>query len=173
VDHQSRLLCLAHLKNGETPAKAAEKVGLSYATALKLRKQLHEAESSDAILELFDLPEAALEILLNAVTNELTPAIEAFGVGELVEEQVHELSMSVAGGKLLDQQMQAAAIALTDKIAQVAVIANNAETVLILAKSLSELHVSFFGAGGGISRGGSSNELGLPAPGSFERHLRS
>jgi len=170
MDHQTRLLCLAHLKNGKTPNEAAAEVDISYASALKLRKQLHEAETNDTVLKLFDLPETALEILLDSVTNELTPAIEAFGIGELVEDEVHELSKSVAGGKLLDREMQTAATALAQKIAQVALLANNAETVLTLAKSLAELQTSFFGPGGSSS---ANSPLGLPSPGAFERHLRS
>ena len=174
MDRQIKLLALAHLKNGLTPTEVSniESLDLTYARALKLKKQLYEAEQTDTILKLFELQETALEMLLESVKKDLTPAIEAFGIGELVEDEVHELSKSVAGGKLLNQDLQQAASALAQKITQVAIVANNAETVLSLAKSLSELQTAFFGPGA-HGAGAASGAPGLPAPGAFERHLRS
>ncbi len=165
MDEQVRLLTLAHLKNGKKPADAAELTGVTYAAALKLRKELHAAEERDRILELFKLNEAALEILLESVRKQLMPAIEAFGVGELVEKEITELTESIKGGKLLNQNFQDSARALSNKITQAALTSNNAETILSLAKALCELQRAFFGSDNG---GGSAN---LPAT-SFEQHLR-
>ena len=169
MDQQTKLLALAHLKNGLTATEVSnlEELDITYARTLKLKKQLHEAERTDSILGLFELNEAALEILLDSVKANLTPAIEAFGIGELVDEEVKELSKSINGGKLLDREMQFAATAIAKKIAQTAVISNNAETVLALAKALSELQIAFFG------NGAHSSPIALPGAGSFERHLRN
>ena len=75
MDEQTRLLTLAHLKNGKKPADAAEITGITYASALKLRKELHAAEEKNVIQELFNLSDASLEILLESVRKQLKPAI--------------------------------------------------------------------------------------------------
>ena len=164
MDEQVRLLTLAHLKNGMKPADAAELMGISYAATLKLRKELHAAEEKDKILSLFKLDKAALEILLESVTKQLTPAIEAFGIGELVENEVKDLSDRVDGGSLLNQELQEAGSALANKIKLTATVATSADTVLSLAKALCELQNAFCGQTGSIGA--------LPAT-SFEKHLRN
>jgi len=164
MDEQVRLLTLAHLKNGMKPADAGELMGISYAACLKLRKELLAAEQKDKILQLFQLDKAALAILLESVTKQLTPAIEAFGIGELVEEEVKDLSDRVDGGSLLNQELQSAGSALANKIKQAATISNSADTVLSLAKALCELQRAFYGDGQGAGA--------LPAT-SFEKHLRN
>lgn len=163
MDEQVRLLSLAHLKNGMKPADAAELMGISYAAMLKLRKELHAAEEKDKILSLFKLDEAALSILLESVTKQLTPAIEAFGIGELVEEEVSDLSDRIDGGSLLNQELQEAGSALANKIKITATVATSADTVLSLAKALCELQRAFMG---------DSSVGALPAT-SFEKHLRN
>lgn len=163
MDEQARLLTLAHLKNGMKPADAAELMGISYAATLKLRKELLAAEEKDKILSLFKLDKAALGILLESVTKQLTPAIEAFGIGELVHDEVQDLTERIDGGSLLNQELQRAGSALANKITQTATVATSAETVLSLAKALCELQRAFMG---------DSGVGALPAT-SFERHLRN
>jgi len=160
MDEQTRLLALAHLRNGTKPADVAELMGISYGAALKLRKELHAAEQNDRILELFKLDEAALEILLKSVTQQLTPAIEAFGIGELVEEEVHKLASGINGASLLSEELQDAARALTKKITTAAVIATNSDTIFQLSKALVELQGAF-----------KSSDISSLAQTSFEKHL--
>ena len=164
MDEQTRLLTLAHLKNGMKPADAADVMGISYAATLKLRKELLAAEEKDKILSLFKLDKAALEILLESVTKQLIPAIEAFNIGEAVEGEVQDLTDRIDGGSLLNQELQSAGSALANKIKLTATVANNADTVLALAKALCELQRAFMGETGGVGA--------LPAT-SFERHLRN
>lgn len=161
MDEQVRLLALAHLKNNTTPADTAEIMGISYVSALKLRKELFAAEKHDTILELFKLNKAALNILLESVTKQLTPAIEAFNIGELVESEVRDLAKSINGAQILNIELQAAALALTNKITQVAIIANNADTLLNLAKAICELQAVF-----------KISNPDMPVIGSFERYLK-
>ena len=164
MDEQTRLLTLAHLKNGKKPADAAELTGITYASALKLRKELHAAEERNRILELFKLDEAALDILLESVRKQLMPAIEAFGIGELVEEEIKDLTKGIDGGKLLNQEFQASARTLANKITSAAITANNSDTILQLAEALCKLQNAFFG-----QEANPSNHL--PAT-SFEQHLK-
>ena len=164
MDEQTRLLALAHLKNGMKPADTAELMGISYAATLKLRKELLAAEERDKILDLFDLDKAALGILLESVSKQLRPAIEAFDIGKAVEGEVQDLSERIDGGSLLNQELQQAGSALANKITAVATVATSADTIMSLAKALCELQNAFNGKSGGIGA--------LPAT-SFEKHLRN
>lgn len=163
MDEQVRLLTLAHLKNGMKPADAGELMGISYAASLKLKKELIAAEERGKILQLFQLDKAALGILLDSVTKQLTPAIEAFNIGELVENEVHDLSDRIDGGSMLNQELQEAGSALARKITVTAAVATSADTILSLAKALCELQNAFTG---------DSGVGALPAT-SFEKHLRN
>lgn len=163
MDEQTRLLTLAHLKNGMKPADAGELMGISYAACLKLRKELKAAEEKGKILQLFALDRAALEILLESITKQLIPAIDAFDIGELVESEVHNLSDRIDSGSMLNQELQSAGSALANKIRTAGTISNSADTILALSKALCELQRAFNGDTGGIGA--------LPAT-SFEKHLR-
>lgn len=165
MDEQTRLLALAHLKNDTKPADVADIVGISYASALKLKKELHAAEQRSTVLQLFKLDKAALNILLESVKKQLTPAIEAFDVGELVNEEVDKITNGVDGGKLLNQEFQDSASAIANKITTAALTASNAETILLLSKALCELQRAFFGNDSGP-------QSNLPIS-SFEQHLRN
>jgi hypothetical protein len=165
MDEQTRLLTLAHLKNGSKPADAAELTGISYASALKLKKELHAAEERNSILQLFKLDKASLEILLDGVKKQLIPAIEAFDMEEEVNGEVQKLTNGIDGGKLLNQEFQDSASAIANKITITAMAANNAETILLLSKALCELQRAFFG-------GDSAPASGLPIS-SFEQHLKN
>lgn len=166
MDEQTRLLALAHLKNGKKPVDTADIMGISYAACLKLRKELLAAEKRDKILELFDLDKAALGILLESVSKQLQPAIEAFNIGEAVEGEVQDLSKRIDGGSLLNQELQQAGSALANKITSVATVATSADTIITLAKALCELQTAFYG-------NSNNNSVGaLPAT-SFEKHLRN
>ena len=93
------------------------------------------------------------------------PAIEAFGIGELVEGEIKNLTESIDGGKLLDQELQLTAKTLTNKITTIVLTTNNAETILLLAKALCELQTAFF------SSASIPVTSHLPAT-SFEQHLK-
>lgn len=166
LDEQTKLLTLAHLKNGKSPSDAAEITGVSYATALKLRRELHAAEERNTVLQLFKLDEAALNILLESVQKQLKPAIEAFGVGEIVESEVEHISKGVNGAKLLSEEFQDAARAISLKITTAATTSNNAETILSLSKALCELQRAFFSS----DAGGTAGNIPLS---SFEQHLKN
>jgi len=168
MDQQTKLLCLAHLKNGEKPADAAEFAGISYAAALKLKKELHAAEERGKILELFDIDKASLEILLEGVKKQMVPAIDAFDIGEEVEEAVHGLAESASGGNILNTQLQDSASAIAKKITTVAMAANNADTLLSLSKALCEIQRAFFAN----EIGGANGAAGIPLS-SFEQHLKN
>ena len=102
---------------------------------------------------------------MNSVEKQLTPAIEAFGIGDLVTQEVSNLTNGIEGGKLLNEEFQESARAISSKITTVALTATNAETILSLSKALCELQKAFFGSD-------MNNSAHLPAT-SFEQHLRN
>lgn len=160
MDEQTRLLALARFKHDASATDVSNELGITYARALKLRKELKEAEENDAIRELFNLPEDALAILLEAVKDNVAPAIEAFALEGELEEAVEDITKGVQGAKLLDTALQDAAKALANKIQVAAATANNTETLLNLAKALAELNNSFFGSSSSATQG----VPGLPSP---------
>ena len=161
MDEQVRLLSLAHLHNGKTPTETSELMDISYASALKLKKALLVAEKDGKIEHLFKLDEAALNILLDGVRKQLVPAIDAFGIGKLVDEEVDELTKGINGAKLLSIELQGAASTLVTKITTVAVTATNADTIVSLSEALCKLQIAF--------KTTDINPLQIT---SFERHLR-
>ena len=70
----------------------------------------------------------------------------------------------------LQTELQGTAVTISNKIRQAAVIANNPDTVLTLAKALCEIQESFFGAGG--AHAGSHGSLGEMSVDEFERYLK-
>jgi len=165
IDAQTRLLALAHLKNGKKPADTADITGITYAAALKLKKELHAAEEKNATLELFQLNDVALGILLESVKQQLMPAIDAFNVAEQVDKEVQTLTNGIAGGKLLNEDFQESARAIANKITTVALSSSSSESILNLSKALCELQNAFFGK--------ETVPSGNLPMSSFETHLRN
>lgn len=146
MDESTRLLALAHLHLGKTPTQVSDELdGVSYARALKLRKELTAAEESATVNELFELDAVALEMLIEAVKKKAEPAIEAFGVD--MDKEVAIIREGVQGGQQLDLEFQSAADALAHRIKILATTANSAETLITLAKALAELQTAFYGQG--------------------------
>lgn len=144
MDQQTRLVALAHLHNGLKPADAAERTGISYASALKLKKELNRAKEKNAILDLFELNKAALDILLNGVKQQLMPIAEDIDAVEALDGEIQTITKGIEGGKLLNEDFQDAARAIANKIAVSATTTNSAESVLHLSKALCELQNAFF-----------------------------
>lgn len=151
LDDKTRVLILANLKVGHTPRETAEKYNVSYPTVLKLRNELIEAEEFGNIKELFNMDEAALQLMIDAVKQNL----QEEGVGELitseeVEESFNELKESLKGLNELEVEMQRAARILVRQISVVAGIAHNSDTLVNLAEALAKLQSSFFAKGTNI-----------------------
>ena len=166
LNNQTRLIVLAHLKNGNKPADIAETMDISYSTVLKLKRELKEAEDRNAVLELFKLDEAALEILLEGVKDKLAPLADAFKVGELVTAELNDIKEEVKGGKLLSEELQDTASTLANQIKFAALAnASQADTLLILAEALCKIQNAFFTSNNTVAPN-------LPLS-SFEQHLKN
>jgi len=144
IDEQTKLVALAKIKLGQKPREVSDELGISYSQALRLSKDLTEAERKNATLELFDLPELTLQTLLKAVKENLAIPGEVFGIEEAIEGEIANLQDEIDGLKALDENFTEAAGVLANKIKEIALTSSTPDTVYMLAKALSELQVSFF-----------------------------
>lgn len=172
-EHQTRLIAFAHLKNGKKPQEVADITGLTYAKALKLKKQLHEAEENDAIHTLFNMSETALEMLLDSVKKDLMPSTEVFGITNVLEGEIEDIKQNLQKLDKLDEGMIEAAVALSDRIKQQALIANTSDTLVNLADALTKLQIAFYGQGA-HGPGGTTGALinGSSSSSGFEKYLK-
>lgn len=165
MDERQRLIALAHLKLGKSPREAAELVGITYAAAVTLRKQLAEAEEQQSIKQLFNLPEAAFDTLIESVKENTIAALEGELVtGKEIETAFNELSAGVKGLQALEVDMQKAATALARNITLMAVTASSSDTILNLAEALHKLQTAFFAKGTNI-------QINNNGPAKFEAFL--
>lgn len=164
MDEQLRLTALAKLKNGTPPADLANEIDVTYARALKLKKQLHDAEEADDLETLFGMGTESINILTTSIAKQIVPHLDVFNAGELITEEAQELAGSA---DKLDGEFQAAASALAHKITSAAMVSNNADTVLALSDALCKLQTTFFGQG---HHGNEGENLGET---DFEKYLRN
>lgn len=148
LSEQTKLIALAYLKQGMKPKEVAEEANMSYSQALKLSKQLVEAERRDAVLELFNVEEAVMDQLLEAVKNNddllsILPQETLSGELETFKEAANGLGM-------LDREMQDTALELTKRIKILAVTSTNADTISSLSESLAKLQTAFFAKGANV-----------------------
>jgi len=107
INERDKLIALAHLHSGKTAKEIPDLVpALSYPQALRLRKELEKAKEADTLQDLFNIEEAALNSLLEAVKDELTEATEAL-TGDLVplDDAVGKLASNVEGMQLLEREL--------------------------------------------------------------------
>ena len=147
-EDKTRLLALANLKLGKSPRETSETVGISYASAVSLRKELAEAELRNTVLDLFNMEQAAFEALLDAARAQLEPAVE----GELitqkeVDQSIETVANQVKGLGILEEEFQKTAVNVVRQINLMVITTNSADTVLALAEALAKLQTAFFAKG--------------------------
>ena len=150
MDEKTRLLALAYLKQEKKPKEVADILDISYAQAVKLRKELEEAEKRGTIQDLFNVSEAVLETVLEAARKELEPTELVLSDTQAIEGELQSIKESVSKGDLLEKEFQDSALALAKRINSLAASATQAETVVMLARALSELQTSFFAKGANV-----------------------
>ena len=151
ISETSRVKALAYLKIGKKPREICDTLveELSYAQVLELRKQLQVAEKDDAVRELFNLEQAALESVLRMAENDLAIVGEVIPPSD-INEAVKKVGDGAVGLGKLEEQFQDAAAALVQNIKVAAITAENASTLVDLADALSKLNSSFFAKGANV-----------------------
>lgn len=146
LDEKDKLIALGYLYQGKSPKEVEEIChNVSYAQALRLKKDLEEAKKTDSIGELFDLEEAALESLLENVKGEIGQAAEIM-TGDTVrlDGELDTISRNVQGMQILESEMSEAAAAIVKQIKAHAVSTKNIDNLVMLAEALSKLQTAFF-----------------------------
>jgi hypothetical protein len=164
MKEHDKLIALAKLKCGVKPIDIPASTDISYSQALKLKKELEEAELTNTVHELVNMEEAAFEILLESVQRELNAPASELGLTRALEGELVTLSNSVKAAKVLEEELCIAGAALTRKIQQMAVSATTSDTILVLAEALSKIQSAFFAKGTNIQ----VNQTGT----NFETFLR-
>ena len=148
LSDKTKIIALAHLKNGKRPKEVADLVeGLSYSQALTLKKELVEAEEQNTLLDLFSLDEATLETLLERTKEELTEESEGLIEGEVIQASVKELARGIGAAQAMEETFSRAASSLAKKIESQALLATSADSLLVLAEALAKLQTAFFAKG--------------------------
>lgn len=150
LDEKTKLMALAHIKAGRKPKEVADLLDISYSQALRLSKDLSEAERRGDIQSLFRLDEAALDTLIESAKSELAIP-EELATSSAIEGELDDLRESLQGLDELDTAMQEAAGALTKRLKTLSSSATQPDTILMLARALSELRNSFFAKGANVS----------------------
>jgi len=164
MDDHIRKTALARLHMGATPTECSEAMPgqVGYSQALKMKKELLDA--GDDYLSVFEMDGPSVAVLCDAVGKQVAPLLDGWGIDKTLSGEVADVKALVG----LAGDFEAAGSALANKIVLAATISNNADTVLSLAKALSELQVAFFGPGGGGSGGGGGDG---DEPFDFEKYL--
>lgn len=165
LDEKTKILALAHLKTGKKPKDVSDLLEISYAQALKLNKELLKAEQQNRVQDLFNLEEAALTMLLEKVSNELTPSIKAL-TGELLDPDttLDSIAKGAQGLGILEKELQDAAIELAKRITAQTLSTSGTDSLLTLTEALAKLQLAFFAKGTNVQ----INNMN----GNFEKYLR-
>lgn len=146
IDDKDKLIALAHLHQGKKPKEVAETIdSISYAQALRLKKELDKAVEDETLSDLFNLSQTALNSLLDTVKEELSDATEAL-TGDVisVDKEIDGIKDKIQGQKLLEVELSKTGVAIAKKLKYQAENTNNPESLLMLADALAKLQTSFF-----------------------------
>jgi hypothetical protein len=144
---QNRLIALAYLHQGKTPREVEKLMPdmISYPQALRLKKELEQAIEEDTLKDLFSLPDAALEHLMDQTKEFLADAAtELTGTVMPLTEALEEITDRVKVSKLLEVELGNAAIALVKRMKQKALQVENVDSILVLSEAISKLQIAFF-----------------------------
>lgn len=165
LEERTKILALAHLKTGKRPKEVSDLLDISYSQALKLNKELTKAEERNNLQDLFNLEEAALNTLLEKVSDDLSPAIEVLEGGvERLDDMLANVGQNVEGMQILEKELTDAAIQLAKKITMQTVATSGTDSILILTDALAKLQTAFFAKGTNVQ----VNNMN----GNFEKYLK-
>lgn len=146
LSEKDRLVALAYLHQGKSPKEVEQLCpGISYAQALRLRKELTEAEETNSIRQLFDISEAAIDTLLESVQNQLAESVEIL-VGDdiTLRDELNNLGNDIKESQILKAELAKAATTIVKRIGLQAATANSSETLKDLADALAKLQTAYF-----------------------------
>jgi hypothetical protein len=146
LSEEVRLTALAYLYQGKTPREVETLVkDISYAQALRLKKELEQSKEDGTVADLFNLSGAAIEIVLEqakAIIEAKDIPIE--GTLESVEDVISSIKDDIQATKILKAELAEAGTEVVKKIKALAKVTNSSEVILNLAEALSKMQGSYF-----------------------------
>lgn len=167
LDEKAKMIALAYLHQGKSPREVEELVpGISYAQALRLRKELDAAIKDNTLAELFSLEQAALDTLLEGVQLQLEDAAKILTGDDIqLKSEIASLADGVQTGRQLEADINRAASVVVAKLQIIASTSNNFEAIVACAESLAKLQTAFF-------KTGNINIANFPNGSKFEQFLQ-
>ena len=127
---------LSKLINGEAPKEIAEEVeDASYATVLRLRRELEEAKANDTVDKLLNLDKAAFDLVLEGVKSNTI---------EGINESLSDIRTSVTAAEALQRDLQTTASILNTRVKSLSLSTDSVGELSMLADTLCALQNAFF-----------------------------
>lgn len=141
MDEQTKYKVYSLLLNGHSAADigSMQDVDVTYATVLRMQRQLNEAKANNSVAELINLDEAVANELLDAIAKNAPAAI----AGEIVST-TEAVKKSVAGLEVLNTELIATAKFINTRIRSLSTTVESVSELSMLVTSLCELQVAFF-----------------------------
>lgn len=148
VSAKTRLIALAKLTHGLSPREVSEELPeVSYGYAVRLSKELKNAQAKNDLESLFRMPSEGRQLLLDAVRDNLVEDLANLVPIEELEGELMEFSDGLEGLKQLDITFQKTADILARKIQSHASVATDVSAILVLTDALAKLQTAFFAKG--------------------------
>jgi len=139
ISEDVRYTIFARLINGDAAKEVAADADVSYATVIKMRRELDAAKEVDAVHELLDMDAVMRTEVMKEARSHMPNVLL-----EEADLALANISGNVAGLELLSIDMQKTACALSNKIRKMALGADHASEIETLASALCSLQVAFF-----------------------------
>jgi hypothetical protein len=162
LEDKVRLTALAYLYQGKTPKEVEELVKeISYAQALRLSKELKQAQEDDDVANLFNLRGVAIDVII----DQAKAIIEAQDIpmaGTLldVSSTLEGIKDDITASKLLKAELAIAGVEVVKKINLLARSTNSSEVLMNLAQALAQMQNAYFKTATVRLQPGDSDELG-------------
>lgn len=138
TDEKKFYTAVTRMEAGVEPQKVADDLDISYATALRWRREYQAAKDQGKLGELLDLDKLALTVTFEAAAgNAALPT-------EVLEPAIDNLAKGINGLQSLQSQFQATAVFLNQQIKSRAASADHVSEIVDLTAALCSLQNAFF-----------------------------
>ena len=137
-DEKKFYTAVTRMEAGVEPQKVADDLDISYATALRWRREYMAAKEQGKLGELLDLDKLALTVTFEAAAG--TAALQ----GEVLTPAIDTLAKGVNGLQALQEQFQNTAVFLNQQIKSRAASVDHISELVELTTALCSLQNAFF-----------------------------
>ena len=139
LSDEQKFEILSDYASGISPTEVSQRRDISYATALRYKKDFEEAKKNNTLDKLIDLSAVARDKLAKQVIDQSPD-----GAQELVKQEMGKLLASLDMADVLKTNLQAAANKLTERIVALANSAQSPSELIGLTEALCNMQNAFF-----------------------------